>query len=172
MQCRDPDSIPGSGRSPEEGIGYPLQYSGLENSIDCIVHGASESWTQLKEFHFSLHFEIGKFKILSFILYSFKDFCIILCHFQFHMKFKICLIIFYKEVTWESDTNYIELVDQLGSIAIFTMLYLLFHKYELFLFIYIISIYFNKIIWPSEYVFTFFCYIYAQIFYSFDDMAS
>ena len=97
MQCRDPDSIPGSGRSPEEGIGYPLQYSGLENSIDCIVHGASESWTQLKEFHFSLHFEIGKFKILSFILYSFKDFCIILCHFQFHMKFKICLIIFTKK---------------------------------------------------------------------------
>ena len=34
-----PGSIPGSGRSTGEGIGYPLQYSGLENSVDCIVHG-------------------------------------------------------------------------------------------------------------------------------------
>ena len=32
-------SIPGSGRSPGEGKDYPLQYSGLENSMDCIVHG-------------------------------------------------------------------------------------------------------------------------------------
>ena len=30
--------IPGLGRSPGEGKGYPLQYSGLENSMDCIVH--------------------------------------------------------------------------------------------------------------------------------------
>ena len=35
-------SIPGLGRSPEEGNGYPLQYSGLENSVDCIVHGVAE----------------------------------------------------------------------------------------------------------------------------------
>ena len=34
--------IPGSGRSPGEGIGYPLQYSGLENSMDCIVHGGHQ----------------------------------------------------------------------------------------------------------------------------------
>ena len=34
--------IPGSGRSPGEGIGYPLQYSGLENSMDPIVHGVTE----------------------------------------------------------------------------------------------------------------------------------
>ena len=34
----DPSSIPGSGRSPGEGKGYSLQYSGLENSMDCIVH--------------------------------------------------------------------------------------------------------------------------------------
>jgi len=32
----DPSSIPGSGRSPGEGKGYPLQYSGLENSMDCM----------------------------------------------------------------------------------------------------------------------------------------
>ena len=41
----DPGSIPGSGRSPEEGIGYPLQYSGLENSMDCIVYGVAKSQT-------------------------------------------------------------------------------------------------------------------------------
>ena len=34
----DPSSSPGSGRSPGEGKGYSLQYSGLENSMDCIVH--------------------------------------------------------------------------------------------------------------------------------------
>ena len=36
---RDLGPIPGLGRSPGEGKGYPLQYSGLENSMDCIVHG-------------------------------------------------------------------------------------------------------------------------------------
>ena len=41
----DPGSIPGSGRSTGEGIGYPLQYSGLENSIDCIVPGVTKSQT-------------------------------------------------------------------------------------------------------------------------------
>ena len=35
----DPGSIPGSGRSPGEGKGCPLQYSGLENAIDRIIHG-------------------------------------------------------------------------------------------------------------------------------------
>ena len=36
----DLGSIPGLGRSAVEGKGYPLQYSGLENSMDCIVHGS------------------------------------------------------------------------------------------------------------------------------------
>ena len=44
----DLGSIPGLGRSPGEGKGYPLQYSGLENSI---VHGVAKSWTQLNDFH-------------------------------------------------------------------------------------------------------------------------
>ena len=43
--------IPGLGRSPGEGKGYPLQYSGLQNSMDCIVHGDAKSWTQLNDFH-------------------------------------------------------------------------------------------------------------------------
>ena len=38
----DPGSIPGSGTSTGEGIGYILQYSGLENSMDCIVPGVAE----------------------------------------------------------------------------------------------------------------------------------
>ena len=37
----DPCSIPGLGRSPGEWNRYPLQYSGLENSMDCIAHGVS-----------------------------------------------------------------------------------------------------------------------------------
>ena len=48
----DLGEIPGLGRSPEEGKGYPLQYSGLENSMDCIVHGVAKSWTRLSDFHF------------------------------------------------------------------------------------------------------------------------
>ena len=49
----DLGSIPGLGRSPGEGNGYPLQYSGLENSMDCIVHGVAKSRTQLSDFHFT-----------------------------------------------------------------------------------------------------------------------
>ena len=50
----DLGSIPGLGRSPGERKGYPLQYSGLENSMDQ-VHGVAKSKTQLSDFHF--HFE-------------------------------------------------------------------------------------------------------------------
>jgi len=44
--------IPGLGRSPGEEIGYPLQYSGLENSMNCVVHGVTKSRSQLNDFHF------------------------------------------------------------------------------------------------------------------------
>ena len=44
-------SIPGLGRSPGEGNSYPLQYSGLENSMDCIVHLVTKTWTRLSDFH-------------------------------------------------------------------------------------------------------------------------
>ena len=46
-------SIPGLGRSPGEGKGFPLQYYGLGNSMDCIVHGVAKSWTRLSDFHFT-----------------------------------------------------------------------------------------------------------------------
>ena len=47
-------SIPGLGTCPGEVKGYPLQYSGLENSTDCVVHRISKSWTWLSDFHFHL----------------------------------------------------------------------------------------------------------------------
>ena len=53
----DLGSVLGLGRSPGEGNSYPLQYSGLENSMDCIVHGVAKSWTRLSDFHF--HFGLG-----------------------------------------------------------------------------------------------------------------
>ena len=54
----DLDSIPGLERSPGEGKGYPLQYSALEKSTDCIVQGVAKSWT-LSNFHFD--FSLSKF---------------------------------------------------------------------------------------------------------------
>ena len=48
----DLGSIPGLGRSPGEGKGYPVQYSGLENSMDSVVHGVANSPTRLSDFHF------------------------------------------------------------------------------------------------------------------------
>ena len=50
--------IPGLGRSPGKGKGYPLQNSGLENSMDCIVHGVAKNPAQLSDFHF--HLSISK----------------------------------------------------------------------------------------------------------------
>ena len=44
--------IPGLGRSPGEGKGYPLQYSGLEGPMGCIVHGVTKSQTRLSDFDF------------------------------------------------------------------------------------------------------------------------
>ena len=48
----DLGSIPGSGRSPGKGKGYPLQYPGLENSMDCIVCEVAKSQTRLSDYHF------------------------------------------------------------------------------------------------------------------------
>ena len=68
---RDTGLIPGSGRSPGEGKGYPLQYPGLDNSMDCIVHGVVKSQTRLSnfQFHFSLSYiyiKFGKF-LLTYV---------------------------------------------------------------------------------------------------------
>ena len=52
--CNEEDLglVPGLGRSPGERKGYPLQYSGLENSMDYIVHSVAKSQTRLRDFHF------------------------------------------------------------------------------------------------------------------------
>ena len=49
----DLGSVPELGRSPGEGNSYALQYFGLENSMDCIVHGVTKSGTGLSNFHAS-----------------------------------------------------------------------------------------------------------------------
>ena len=51
----DPGLTPGLGRSPGEGKGYPLQYSGLENPMDCIVCGGCKELDTMK-FCFTVYF--------------------------------------------------------------------------------------------------------------------
>ena len=69
----DLSSIPGLGRSAGEGKDYPLQYSGLEKSMDCIVHGVGKNQTRLSNLHFSLsrehfHARMGTIKELLELL--------------------------------------------------------------------------------------------------------
>ena len=64
--------ISGLGTSPGEGKGYSFQCSGLENSMNCIVHGVSKSQTQLSDFHF--HFLVSV-KLNSRSLHTFT-FCL------------------------------------------------------------------------------------------------
>ena len=73
---RDVGSIPGSGRFPGEGIGYPLQCSCLENPMDrgawlATVHGVAKSRTQLSDFHF--HTVLSHSYILSLLLWGDKN---------------------------------------------------------------------------------------------------
>ena len=77
--ARDLSSIPGLGRSPGEGNIYPLQYSGLENFIDCIGHGVPKSRTYLSNFHFHFHLvgstgPVGDDINMSNCSYSLKNF--------------------------------------------------------------------------------------------------
>ena len=67
----DSGLIPGLGRFPGEGNSYPLQYSGLENSMDCIVHGVAKSQTQLSDFHLITFItSIPQFKNFLIVLFS------------------------------------------------------------------------------------------------------
>ena len=61
----DPGSIPGLGRSHGEGKGYPLQYSGLDNSMNCIVHGVTKSRTQLSNLHSLYHSHTHSCEMIS-----------------------------------------------------------------------------------------------------------
>ena len=65
-------SVPGLGRSSGERKGYPLWFSGLENSMDCIAHRVTMSQTWLSDFHFHFHsYQLKQkhFSVLPSILY-------------------------------------------------------------------------------------------------------
>ena len=73
----DLGSVPGLGRSPGEGKGCPLQYSGLENSMTCIVHGVAKSRLDTAErlavsLHFTRSFSITFIVILKSLPEKFK----------------------------------------------------------------------------------------------------
>ena len=66
----DLGSIPGLGRSPEEGNGYPLQYSGLENSMDrrawqATIHGVAKSQPQLSNFQLAMKMLCVRHSVMS-----------------------------------------------------------------------------------------------------------
>ena len=63
-------SVPGLGRSPGEGNGYPLQCSGLENPMECMVHGVAKSWAQLSDLQFTSYMYIFVYMYSLYFLYS------------------------------------------------------------------------------------------------------
>ena len=98
----DLGSIPALGRSPEERNGYPLQYSGLENSMDYIVHGVTKSWTRLSSFHchwlmMCLHIrEICKFRNAFLQQKSPSSVLCLICLSQFYFVYLFLLSSYYR----------------------------------------------------------------------------
>ena len=66
--AEDLGSIPGLESSPGEGNDCPLQYSGLEISMDCIGHGVSKSRAPLSDFHFLHHIISLKLSLYLWVL--------------------------------------------------------------------------------------------------------
>ena len=62
--------ILGLGRSPGEGKGYPFQHSGLENSMNCIVHGVAKSWIWLSDLYI---YTDGSHILFSVSLFLLRD---------------------------------------------------------------------------------------------------
>ena len=74
VDIRDPGSVPGPGRYPEEGNGNPFQYSCLENPMDrgawwAAVHGVAQSGTRLKRL--STHAQHNKLLYNYYMLFFF-----------------------------------------------------------------------------------------------------
>ena len=67
--------IPGLGRFSGEGKGYPLRYSCLENSMDCIVHGVTKSLIQLSNFPFHFFHGNSMLNILRHCQTVFQNIC-------------------------------------------------------------------------------------------------
>ena len=95
--------VPGLRRSPKEGKGYPLQFSGLENSMDCIVHGVTKSWTRLSDFHLtSLVSSVQQSDCCTYILFFrlfssigyYKIWSIVSCTIIYMLSFVLCAIIY------------------------------------------------------------------------------
>ena len=66
----DLSSIPGLGRSTGEGSSYPLQYSGLENSMDGLAYEVSKSRTRLRDLHFTSLLYHTEPNVAKFVPYS------------------------------------------------------------------------------------------------------
>ena len=64
----DLGSVPGVGQSCGEGKGYPFQDSGLDNSMDCIVHRVAKSWTQLSDSLSMFSLKMHPLKISEMVL--------------------------------------------------------------------------------------------------------
>ena len=86
-------SIPGLGRSPGEGKGYPLQYSGLGNSMDCMeLQRVRHDWVT---FTFKLFYVIKKVKLSEFVLLNQKVQFLSVCvyfdwhHYSFSFSYKL-----------------------------------------------------------------------------------
>ena len=62
--------ISGLGISPGEGKGYPFQYSGLENSMDCLVHGVAKSQRGISDFHFHFGEVVVEERIKNILLHN------------------------------------------------------------------------------------------------------
>ena len=69
-------SVPGLGRSPGDGKGYRLQYSGLEYSMDCIAHGVKKSLDMTERLSLSLRLLIIYIVIIYIILFGNNIYCV------------------------------------------------------------------------------------------------
>jgi len=103
----DLSSIPGSGKTPGEGKGYPLQYSCLENFMDrglwqATVHGVAKSRTWLSDFHFTF------FKLLSLAKFVTDQYII-----QGHQLLKI--------TTWNKSLGQFDSVQSLSRVQLFVI---------------------------------------------------
>ena len=132
----DPGLIPGLGKSPWEGKGHPLQYSGLENSTHSIVHGVPKSWTWLSDFFFtSLHKWLKNFFfrfihkcihtfLWCFIVSNFHSWKCFLIPYGFFIElnfFELCssisshmlvfLYISFSLTCFHCDSNYLKFID-------------------------------------------------------------
>ena len=72
--------IPGLGRSPGEGKSYPFQYSGLENFLDCIIHGVTKSHTWLNDFHFQAQKQLKLTGLLTYRTISKYMSVVVMCY--------------------------------------------------------------------------------------------